>query len=87
MRILLYHGKLGLKGWLASTREQLEAAMKALFLQLDTEGHYSCTPREFYQNFALARRGDFRQIKAILNMRNGREGETWELLYVGDPLR
>ena len=85
MRILLYHGKTGPSCWLADTRDQLNAAMQAMFREIDTLGCYSSYPREFYQAFTAARNGDARQTRAILNMRNGRKWESWELLYADDP--
>ena len=85
MRILLYHGKTGPECWLADTREQLNAAMRAVFQRIDTLGCYSSYPREFFRNFTKAREGDSRQVRAILNMRNGRKWESWEVLDAGDP--
>ena len=86
MRILLFHDNTGPICWLANTEEQLSAAMRVMFRCIDTRGCYSSYPREFYRNFELAREGDNRQIRAILKMRNGKKGESWQILNAGDPL-
>lgn len=82
MKVLLHYSKNGPVCWVASD-DNLDAAFTELFQRLDEDGHYSSAaiPALFYPNFQAARKGDIRQIKAILSMRNGREHETWRVVH------
>jgi len=75
--ILVYHGKYGDQYWLANTREQREAAMQALFKQLD---EWSCYEGGVDAGLlADARSGNRQVIEAILESRSGYEYEGWDI--------
>ena len=75
--ILVYHGKYGDQYWLANTREQREAAVQALFKQLDDWSCYEGSVDK--ELLADARRGNRQVIEAILESRSGYEYEGWDI--------
>lgn len=85
MRILIYHGKHGDEYWLADTEEQLNAAMFRLFTILDElqcyveDEHHSLTLR-------MARTGNAKCVRAILEEHRGYEYEGWDLEEATDPI-
>ena len=84
MRILIYHGKHEDQYWLADTPQQLEAALRKLFTELDELGCY--TEDEFRSlTLANAREGDARCIRHILESHRFHEYEGWDLKEVADP--
>jgi len=82
IRILVYRGKHGDEYWLADTPARTKQAMTALFNQLDEEGFYE---DENVNHLEMARDGDFKAIKGILESRECYEYEEWSLEEITVP--
>jgi hypothetical protein len=78
--ILVYRGKHNDEYYLVDTPEQLEAAQRRLFEQLDQWGCYED------EDTAKARAGDIRAIRWLLDRHNGYEYEGWDIIEAVDPL-
>ena len=84
MRILIYHGKHGDEYWLADSSEQLNAAMWRLFTILDEQGCYIEAETHSF-TLRMARAGNSRCVRSILESRKGCEYEDWDLEEAYDP--
>ncbi len=82
LRILAHEGKHGIQYWVIDNREQVNAAMRALFNQLDDEG---CYEEEDEWTLSAARKGDHGAIYKILKARQDAEYEKWEVIFAIDP--
>jgi hypothetical protein len=80
--ILIHHGKYADIYYLADTPERKDAVFRRLFKQLDECGCYSSCV-----SLTLARTGDIRAIKVLLDSHREREYEGWESRRVIDPLK
>jgi len=82
-RILLYGGKHGHMVWEASTSEQEDAALKALFSFLDKEWNvYNDLRMVESALYDKAKQGDQKSIKNLLLLRRNYEYEWFEILPV-----
>jgi len=84
MKILVYHGKYGADYWVVDTPARMNAALKALFNQLDK---YGCYEDEDEDHLAKARAGDKRAIFGILSSRQCCEYEHWNIVEAIDPCK
>jgi len=74
--VLVYHGKHSDEYYLVDTPARLEAAQRRLFEQLDQWG---CYTDEDANHLAMARSGNIRAIRGILQSRTCYEYEGWEI--------
>lgn len=83
--LLVYHGKHSDHYWLIDTPARHDAAMVALFQLLDEFGCYhSIDNKKCLEALAVARSGNLKFIKAILESHNGYEYESWDIEYAED---
>jgi len=83
MKILVYHGKYGREYWVVDTQAQMNAALEALFNQLDGYGFYADIEDD--DDLAPARAGNLKDIFSILSRRIHCEYERWEIVEAIDP--
>jgi len=84
--ILIYHGKHGDQYWLADTTPRMEAALRALFKQIDEQGCYNSNDNPDVACWLIpARGGDIRYIRTILEIRRDYEYEGWNIEYAEIP--
>jgi len=87
MTILVYHGKHGDEYYLVDTPERMDAALRTLFTQLDEDGCYGDKDEdEDAALIRLARAGDIRIIRRLLNHHRDWEYEGWDIEAAIDPL-
>ena len=80
LRLIAHEGKHGIIYWQAADRQQVNAALRALFDMLDEQGCY-----EDDEGLDAARAGEHSAIYRILKARQDCEYEKWEVIYAIDP--
>ena len=78
VEILVYKGKNGDAYWLIDTPARRDAAMKAIFEQLD---EYHCYDDDNEQDVASARAGNSHAIRGLLDRHQGYEYEDWDIEF------
>lgn len=66
--------------WVVNTSEQLEAAQRQLFNQFDSQGLYDTDHECIVHMLGLARDGDIRYIRAILDRHRDYASEGWDIV-------